>query len=459
MRKAILILFFIFTIVIGFWLKNSTVSLADLQRTLDQKSSTASTRSYTTAATPQSDTLLADACLDLGANPADSTSVAQLIAVSDMRLSALDRSRLQALSPLFEQTMPASQLFAAQADKVIIVKGKNGTKLTIPAYAFTTDDNKTVLGELQLELKELYDVPSLLLANLPTLSDRGLLASESTLYLAATDAQGKPLKVSKGITVEIPTADKERNRGLFYGNSHTDGTWRWVASAADERRSSPNNYSTNPTDPNNNTNLLPDLMLGGGSASPITALMPMLARCYRWVQQYACLPVAWLPYLPASAQWTNNNAADYPFGVISSDSNQDTTADYRPRRAYRLPRTGNTFTITQTGWLSIHRYQPFYAAKRTISTHIDAPKDATVSAFLVLKNMSVVVPATRDAQNNYRFEHVPGGMKGYIVAMTYKQNQPYIDVLPMQTSDHKVATLSLRPTTVEQLKYQVGQLK
>lgn len=120
---------------------------------------------------------------------------------------------------------------------------------------------------------------------------------------------------------------------------------------------------------------------------------------------------------------------------------------------------GNVFTATQMGWISVNRNQPFYTPKKHLTARINAPQNTSVSAFLVLKNMSVVISATRDAEGNYIFDKVPRGMKGYLVAMTYKQDQPYIDILTINTGENPIETLTLRPTTVDQLKYQVMQLK
>lgn len=444
MRKALLILFVIVSVVAGFWMKKGRVSLTNLKQEIGNKVVFANNKNTNT--TRNTDTLLAESCPDILGTDTDSTFIAQLIKIDKQGLSEEDKLRFKTLAPLFEKTMPNSQFFVAKADKVIMLKGKNGTKLTIPKQTFVTTDNQTPIGEIQIELKELYDVSGLLLASLPTLSDHGILAAEGTFYLNAT-ADGKTLKINKGITVEIPTARKETNRGLFYGNQTANGVWRWIASLDNYDK----DYNTEqPTDDTENPNATIEsgnIMLGGASTKTL------------WIGIEYCLDSAEKMGINTQiiSQYINlfQQSSCNWWGIDDTIPEPTTTRKYKSK----LPRMGNIFTATQMGWISVNRNQPFYTPKKHLTARINAPQNTSVSAFLVLKNMSVVISATRDAEGNYIFDKVPRGMKGYLVAMTYKQSQPYIDVLTINTGENPIETLTLRPTTVDQLKYQVMQLK
>lgn len=458
MRKALLILFVIVAVVAGFWMKKGRVSLANLKQEMGNKVVFANNKNTNT--TRNTDTLLAESCPDMLGTDTDSTFIAQLIKIDNQGLSEEDKLRFKTLAPLFEKTMPNSQFFVAKADKVIMLKGKNGTKLTIPKQTFVTTDNQTPTGEIQIELKELYDVSGLLLASLPTLSDHGILAAEGTFYLNAT-ADGKTLKINKGITVEIPTARKETNRGLFYGNQTANGVWRWIASLDNYS----NDYNTEqPTDDTETTIESGNIMLGGASTETLWIGVEYcldsaekMGINTQIISQYINL------FQQSSYNWwgIDNTETETETELPDNSSSDSYSTEPTTTRKYKskLPRMGNVFTATQMGWISVNRNQPFYTPKKHLTARINAPQNTSVSAFLVLKNMSVVISATRDAEGNYIFDKVPRGMKGYLVAMTYKQDQPYIDILTINTGENPIETLTLRPTTVDQLKYQVMQLK
>jgi hypothetical protein len=462
MRKALLILFVIVAVVAGFWMKKGRVSLANLKQEMGKKAIFAHNKDANIA--KNTDTLLAESCPDILGTDTDSTFIAQLIKIDNQGLSEEDKLRFKTLAPLFEKTMPNSQFFVAQANKVIILKGKNGTKLTIPKQTFVTADNQMPTCEIQIELKELYNVSGLLLASLPTLSDYGILAAEGTFYLNAT-ANGKALKINKGITVEIPTTRKETNRGLFYGNQTTNGAWRWIASL-DNYNKDYNSIEQPNTDTENTDETFEqgNIMLGGASANTLWAGVEYcldsaekMGINTQSISQYINL------FQQSSYNWwgIDNTATETELPDDTANSSDSYPNEPTTTRKYKskLPRMGNTFTATQMGWISVNRNQPFYTPKKHLTARINAPQNTSVSAFLVLKNMSVVISAIRDAEGNYIFDKVPRGMKGYLVAMTYKQDQPYIDILTINTGENPVETLTLRPTTVDQLKYQVMQLK
>lgn len=459
MRKALLILFIMVATVAGFWLKKGRVSLTSLQQKTSQS---APIVNHTAANSTEedTDTIFAENCSDMVEKDMDSTFIAQLINVEVNKLSEGDKMRLNVLAPLFEDLMPISQFFVANTDKVIILKGKNGTKLTIPKQAFN-NNNKAATGEIHIELKELYGVSGLLLANLPTLSDRGVLAAEGTFYLNATTTDGQVLKINKGITVEIPTTRKENNCGLFYGNQATNGDWEWIASSDNNRDYNEDDQKETET-PDTQAESVGVMLYG----APSQAICWSINYCLHTAEKLGIDTETISQYInlfqQSSYNWwgiDNTSTETAPSGDGSLLNNYPTEAAPMRKCKPRMASVGNTFVATQMGWISINRHQSFYSVKKHLTAHINAPQNTKVSTFLVLKNMSIVIPATRNAEGNYVFDKVPRGIKGYLVAMTYKQNQPYVDILAINTGENPIETLTLRPTTVDQLKYQVMQLK
>ena len=68
------------------------------------------------------------------------------------------------------------------------------------------------------------------------------------------------------------------------------------------------------------------------------------------------------------------------------------------------------------------------------------------------------MPASQNDQGEYYFKGLPVGEQAYMIAVSYKNNQPYIDLINVVVGKSEVTELSMRPTTIEMLKYQLSQI-
>jgi hypothetical protein len=449
MRKALLSLTIILIVVANFWLRKQQWSVNDFRQLL----ATAATPAPVN--TPDKYTTTKDEwCNDLMNISTDSAFVAQFLHTEDNIVAPEDEKRFQQLAPVFEKTIAPTQYFTADANKTILLKGKNGTKITLPVGCFLLPNNQVATGAIQLQLKELYDASSLLLANLPTLTDYGILTSDGTVYLNALTADNQVLKITKNCTVEIPTALKETNRWLFYGNHEANGKLRWIASAG-MKNTTPTTDTDNYYNGDESASLTPPTTIQLGQMSE------QVAQLWQYVQRWLgeAPHFHWLGFDPANS--TEPAEAYTPASTISDDANYAEYSDPTPREfptGKRLPRTGNTFSLNQTGWFSINRYEPYHAGKRTIVAQINNTNDMVTSMFLIMKNRDVVIASEKTADGNFVFQKVPRGQRAYMVALGYQQKQTFVDIVEITTGEKPVETLSLRPTTIDQLKYQVSQL-
>lgn len=126
------------------------------------------------------------------------------------------------------------QIFTITSDKANTIKAKNGTSVIIRPNTFVFNDGQDVKESIQIELKEVFEKPDMVLNGLGTVSDGRLLESFGMIYLKAT-ADGKELKIkdNNSITVSIPNK-REGYGELFYG-VQTDRAlnWKYAGSTPD----------------------------------------------------------------------------------------------------------------------------------------------------------------------------------------------------------------------------------
>ena len=94
-----------------------------------------------------------------------------------------------------------SQFFTVKSNIETVLKGEEGTTLTIPSDCFETKtsmslrDTKQLSGVIQIEIKEFFKTSDMILSNLTTQSDGKLLETGGMIFLDAKDENGQSLKI------------------------------------------------------------------------------------------------------------------------------------------------------------------------------------------------------------------------------------------------------------------------
>ncbi len=134
-------------------------------------------------------------------------------------------------NPISENSfIKKSQFFTIKTDAETIVKGAEGTTLTIPNDCFETKEGNILRRSIQLELKEFQKTSDMILANLVTQSNEKLLETGGMIYLNATDNDGNAvyIKRDKNIKITLPRSPKSEDKQLFYGNLQSNGRINWT---------------------------------------------------------------------------------------------------------------------------------------------------------------------------------------------------------------------------------------
>ena len=120
-----------------------------------------------------------------------------------------------------------SQIFKAPTDKLIKVKGKQGTIIHINPTDLETESGQQIGKEVTIELKELTNQQKLLRANSQTVSDGQLLVSGGAYYINAI-SEGKKVKLKEGKTyfVEFSQLSKDEMT-LYYGQRDSSNKMNW----------------------------------------------------------------------------------------------------------------------------------------------------------------------------------------------------------------------------------------
>jgi len=120
-----------------------------------------------------------------------------------------------------------SQIFKVPGNKLIKVKGKQGTIILINPSDLETESGQPLASSIEIELKELSNQQQLLRANAQTVSDGQLLVSGGACYINATSGGGKiKLKTGKTYSVAFPkTSNNEMS--LYYGQRDSSGNMNW----------------------------------------------------------------------------------------------------------------------------------------------------------------------------------------------------------------------------------------
>ncbi|AHM59247.1 hypothetical protein D770_04900 [Flammeovirgaceae bacterium 311] len=124
---------------------------------------------------------------------------------------------------------PASaQTFTIRQDTVTNLRGEQGSVLKVPANAFVLENGSAPVGEVQLELKEVFSKSDMMANGLSTTSDGRLIESTGMVFIGASSA-GKILKLRKDkqIWLSIPNKEGFADADFFQGSFTEQGFMNW----------------------------------------------------------------------------------------------------------------------------------------------------------------------------------------------------------------------------------------
>lgn len=106
----------------------------------------------------------------------------------------------------------AQQQYFLNAEQGIVLIGKQGTVIKIPANCFVDETGNIATGKITFTMQEVYSYQDMILQNLTTTSDGQQLETGGMLYLEAKDTAGSTLSIREGMRISATMASE--NAGL-----------------------------------------------------------------------------------------------------------------------------------------------------------------------------------------------------------------------------------------------------
>jgi len=134
---------------------------------------------------------------------------------------------------LLQKMSPKTQTYKVSVNADTTIVCSYGTLLKIDAGSFVTEDwGKAVKGEVEIQVREFYELSDMILAGLSTTSGKQLLETGGMIHISAT-SDGIKCKVKEKGSIKIGflTDEVKENMQLFAGSTDRRGRFDWTLSS------------------------------------------------------------------------------------------------------------------------------------------------------------------------------------------------------------------------------------
>ena len=164
-----------------------------------------------------------------------------------------------------------------------------------------------------------------------------------------------------------------------------------------------------------------------------------------------------------SSQKANHFINLYQYGatIIKDRNENNKVLEQKKNGKYSFSK--NTFVINKTGWINIDGNKHKNYQKKKLEVQLESGKEVPTAVYMLLRDRITLVPALKKEnietkEISYIFKNLPNKEKGYVIALGYKNEQPFIDVQDIVIGTQETVALKMRPTTIDMLSYQIAQL-
>ncbi|MBC8048324.1 MAG: hypothetical protein H7Y00_16105 [Fimbriimonadaceae bacterium] len=133
------------------------------------------------------------------------------------------------LPSFMEAKKPQSQFFTINAESGGTITGDAGTVITFPAKAFKNSDGMNISGNVQIELKEIFDNTSMIFSGVFPVSGGKILNSGGEYYINVMQSgEALLIKENKHYSLTLPAQAVDPGM-IFYKGAELDGSINWTA--------------------------------------------------------------------------------------------------------------------------------------------------------------------------------------------------------------------------------------
>jgi hypothetical protein len=361
------------------------------------------------------------------------------------------------------------QKFTVEKNKITVVTGKKGLKVTVNPSVLEKMDGTSFDGPVEVRMAELTNSSDLFKANAATLSNGKLLVSGGS-YFIEIYSDGKPLRIKKGkhMQVDFPLLNDDEME-LFYGQRNEDGNMNWQSAgkslvpSADENMVSQamftdsNRYTT--------TDVMPSFMYDTNGNAKIYASTKeqvyyydtkltianlvdtinkhsskiFLDTVYMWPKAPANMPEGarvdsgflYRVYGPAK-QFIIKRFKDADAELAQKEKQkkkiEQSRENWQPKTlAGQLQRYYTSSSISSLGWLNCDR---FYKGPQNSDVEVELPitlNKCTLHYFLIFNEFSGLLNGSvkTDSVQHIRLNNLPNNQAVILIAFVKTNNKIY----------------------------------
>lgn len=146
--------------------------------------------------------------------------------VSAGGLSTVNADTLQPIQLLFDLLQPDPEIFTITAEKDTLLRSSKGTIIQYKANSLLNADGKTISGDISLRLTEVYEYADMLRMNMNTTSNGEILSTRG-MYMVSAEQGADTLKLVNNLLIMIPTETANNDVWLFTGDRQEDSLMNW----------------------------------------------------------------------------------------------------------------------------------------------------------------------------------------------------------------------------------------
>ena len=287
------------------------------------------------------------------------------------------------------------------ADNEIYMEGEQGTKIAFQQNSFMDKNGKEVHGNIQIAMMEFYRKSDFLLNGLTTASDGKLLESGGTIYVEAKQ-NNELLQLKSNSNFEIafknPSTSAKKMQTFLGVINNQQVNWK---------------------------------------------LQPLIQKALIKTKQTPPKPIL------------EGDGGEY-WGVdsISQSSSSRLNGVYEGNRirVMSIDPNDKAYTLLQStklGWINCDR---FNESQNLITMNVNADERYKARTFLIFDEIKSVIEAQNYGSAMLQFYRIPQGMKATVVAVSIKNNQPYMAIKKITIDNKNKVALNFKPSTLEQIK-------
>lgn len=133
--------------------------------------------------------------------------------------SSLPKDTMKSIANIFRHFEKKPQVYSLSQNRDTTIVGVEGTSISVKANSFISEKTvETITGNIQLEVREYYQIDDIILAGLSTTSGNELLETGGMIHITAkADGENCILKKDEVLEIGFPWSDKKDAMEMFYG--------------------------------------------------------------------------------------------------------------------------------------------------------------------------------------------------------------------------------------------------